>query len=137
MVKALAEGGGEGQCVGRPTWGEILWREHHHHLTRFTATLEALKITLPYLPPQPTEAPKPHEGPTPDVPDKFLDGVTQAVMVSPVRLGSSGVVVDESTLLHLQLLDPRDPFTRRHLSLDTHERVADLQEQLTAWHLTR
>ncbi|KAG7156652.1 E4 ubiquitin-protein ligase UFD2-like 3 [Homarus americanus] len=77
------------------------------------------------------------EGPcgerTESCPEKFLDSVTQAVMEAPVLLHSSKMVVDESTLIHLLLTSPSDPFTRCPLDPDTYSRLPDLQDDIVAW----
>ncbi|KAG7156657.1 E4 ubiquitin-protein ligase UFD2-like 5 [Homarus americanus] len=70
---------------------------------------------------------------TESCPERFLDSVTQAVMEAPVLLHSSKMVVDESTLIHLLLTSPSDPFTRCPLDSDTYSRLPDLQDDIVAW----
>ncbi|KAG7156655.1 Ubiquitin conjugation factor E4 A-like 1 [Homarus americanus] len=77
--------------------------------------------------------PKPCEERTKSCPERFLDSVTQAVMEAPVLLHSSKMVVDESTLIHLLLTSPSDPFTRCPLDPDTYSRLPDLQDDIVAW----
>ena len=53
-----------------------------------------------------------------EIPDEFLDPITQELMKDPVKLPSSGAVVDRSTITRHLLSDQTDPFNRSFLSLD-------------------
>lgn len=113
---------------GRHTVLDVLRRDHGAHVALVAAKLEQVGLSLPDLPPPDADAEE-------AFPEEFVDSVTQDLMEAPVRLGSSGMVVDEATLIHLQLVKPLDPFTRRPLALDTHARLPLLQERLRAWRL--
>lgn len=116
---------------GRHAVLDVLRRDHGSHIAHVAAKLEQVGLSLPDLPTPDADAEDP------PYPEEFLDSVTQDLMEAPVRLGSSGMVVDEATLIHLQLVKPLDPFTRRPLAKDTHARLPHLQERLTAWRLER
>lgn len=65
---------------------------------------------------------------------EFEDKVTHCTMVSPVKLGTSGEVVDEASLVHLLLeKEPRDPFTRKPLDTAKHIRLPELKAQIDQW----
>ncbi|XP_045624606.1 uncharacterized protein [Procambarus clarkii] len=79
--------------------------------------------------------PTPEES-TEECPEQFVDSLTQAVMEAPVLLQSSKMVVDESTLVHLLLEFPSDPFTRCPLDPGSFSRLPDLQADIAAWRNT-
>jgi len=65
---------------------------------------------------------------------EFEDKVTHCTMISPVKLGTSGEVVDEASLVHLLLEKiPRDPFTRKPLDSEKHIRLPELKAQINLW----
>ena len=49
------------------------------------------------------------------MPEEFLDTLTYNVMKNPVKLPSSGNVIDKLTIKKHLLNDKTDPFTREHL----------------------
>jgi ubiquitin conjugation factor E4 B len=53
-----------------------------------------------------------------DVPDEFLDPLTFVLMQDPVRLPTSGTVLDRSTITQHLLSNNIDPFNRQPLTLD-------------------
>ncbi|PJF16742.1 hypothetical protein PSACC_03438 [Paramicrosporidium saccamoebae] len=53
-----------------------------------------------------------------EVPDEFLDPLMFTVMREPVRLPTSNMVVDRSTIVAHLLNDPTDPFNRKPLTLE-------------------
>jgi ubiquitin conjugation factor E4 B len=53
-----------------------------------------------------------------EVPDEFLDPLLFTLMVNPVKLPSSEVVIDLSTIRTHLLSDPHDPFNRQPLKLE-------------------
>lgn len=57
-------------------------------------------------------------------------------MESPVLLHSSKMVVDDSTLVHLLLVSPSDPFTRCPLDIGSYSRLPNLQADIAAWRNT-
>ncbi|KAG7158533.1 E4 ubiquitin-protein ligase UFD2-like 8 [Homarus americanus] len=106
--------------------GALLWRDHGYQLCFLTR--QATEGGCPFL--------KIHKvcgERTESCPKRFLDSVTQAVMEAPVLLHSSKMVVDESTLIHLLLTSPSDPFTRCPLDPDTYSRLPDLHNDIVAW----
>lgn len=66
-------------------------------------------------------------------PEDFVDSVTQAVMEAPVLLHSSNMVVDESTLIHLLLVSPTDPFTRVPLDHGSYSRLPQLKDKIDSF----
>ncbi|CAL4065988.1 unnamed protein product [Meganyctiphanes norvegica] len=74
---------------------------------------------------------------TDDCIPEFYDKVTHCTMISPVKLGTSGEVVDEASLVHLLLEKiPRDPFTRKPLDSEKHMRLPELKAQIDLWRAT-
>ncbi|XP_071552338.1 uncharacterized protein [Panulirus ornatus] len=78
-----------------------------------------------------------NEESTEECPERFMDSVTQTVMEAPVMLASSNMVVDESTLMHLLLVSPKDPFTRQPLDQGSYTRLPDLRAEIDAWRNSR
>ena len=104
----------------------VLRENHTTELMAIQSALSAVEIRLRHVP-------RLGESNTPDdVPEEFLDAVTSGVMTNPVRLPSSGEVVDASTYVYLVLTKPEDPFTRATL-IGSPERVTDLKERINIW----
>lgn len=59
-----------------------------------------------------------------DVPERFVDPLTCVIMEHPIRLSTSNVVIDRSTLRQIMLNDQIDPFNR--LPIDESQCVPDL-----------
>lgn len=51
-----------------------------------------------------------------DVPDEFLDPIMQTLMLDPVKLPTSGKVMDRSVIMRILLTEHLDPFNRAELS---------------------
>ncbi|KAG7172447.1 E4 ubiquitin-protein ligase UFD2-like 6 [Homarus americanus] len=77
--------------------------------------------------------PRPCEEQTDNCPEMYIDSVTQQVMEAPVLLKSSKMIVDESTLVHLLLVSPTDPFTRCPLYPGSYTRLPHLRDEIVAW----
>ncbi|KAK3864856.1 hypothetical protein Pcinc_029481 [Petrolisthes cinctipes] len=70
-------------------------------------------------------------------PERFLDGLTQTPMESPVLLRRSQVTVDETTLVYLLLQKaPQCPFTRTPLHYGSFCRIPKLHQEIHAWRTT-
>mmetsp|Transcript_20293 Transcript_20293/g.35016 ORF Transcript_20293/g.35016 Transcript_20293/m.35016 type:complete len:588 (-) Transcript_20293:27-1790(-) len=68
-----------------------------------------------------------------DVPDEFLDPVMSTLMRDPVKLPTSGVVMDKSIIERHLLSDPIDPFNRMPLSADMLVPEGELKARIEAW----
>ncbi|KAG7172463.1 E4 ubiquitin-protein ligase UFD2-like 7 [Homarus americanus] len=77
--------------------------------------------------------PRPCEEQTDNCPEMYIDSVTQQVMEAPVLLKSSKMIVDESTLVHLLLVSPTDPFTRCPLYPGSYTRLPHLRDDIVVW----
>lgn len=90
---------------------DIMQKDHSQQLIEIDKRLNDLKLILNNLPKTVQE--KKSE----DCPPEFLDAVTHSMMHAPIRLKTSGEVIDVATLIILLLEeDPRDPFTRSPLN---------------------
>ena len=67
---------------------------------------------------------------TADAPDEFLDPVTCELMLDPVKLPSSGTVVDRKTIRQQLMNDPVDPFSRASLKIEDVIGQDDLKESI-------
>lgn len=71
-----------------------------------------------------------------EIPDEFIDPLTYTLMHSPVRLRTSNVVLDRTTLKAHLLNDPHDPFNRKLIDvhggdvIDEHELKAKIEQWL-------
>lgn len=70
-----------------------------------------------------------------EVPDEFLDPITCALMDNPVRLPTSGKVMDHSTIARHLLSDAKDPFNRAPLTIEDVIPDDDLKQRITIWKL--
>ena len=69
-----------------------------------------------------------------DFPSSYEDAVTSLVMYEPVKLSTSGQVVDISTLLQILLRETAlDPFTRQPLQDVEHQHQYCLQKEISMW----
>ena len=65
-----------------------------------------------------------------DAPEEYLDPITADVMEDPVKLPSSGQVVDRFTIEQILLNDPTDPFNRSPLSKSELIPLPELKEKI-------
>ncbi|KAL4240196.1 Ubiquitin conjugation factor E4 A [Mactra antiquata] len=68
-----------------------------------------------------------------DAPDEFLDPIMGTLMKDPVKLPTSGNIVDRAIISRHILSDQIDPFNRQPLTLDMVEPVDDLRNRIHAW----
>ncbi|CAG0913717.1 unnamed protein product [Notodromas monacha] len=68
-----------------------------------------------------------------DAPEEFLDPIMSTLMKDPVRLPTSGNIVDRPTIARHLLSDQSDPFNRQPLTMDIVEPVNDLRERIKVW----
>jgi len=66
-------------------------------------------------------------------PDEFLDPISCTLMMDPVRLPSSGQVVDKSIISRHLLSDEKDPFNRSPLTLDQVIPLPELRARIVQW----
>jgi hypothetical protein len=72
-----------------------------------------------------------------DAPEEFLDPITAACMADPVRLPSSGVVVDRSTVARHLVTQATDPFSRQPLAMGDVTPDIALALRIAAWRAGR
>lgn len=65
-----------------------------------------------------------------EVPDEFLDPIMSTLMDNPVRLPTSGNIMDRDVISRILLSDQFDPFNRAFLSEDMLEDQPDLKAQI-------
>jgi hypothetical protein len=68
-----------------------------------------------------------------DVPDEFLDPIQYTIMRDPVKLPSSGAVMDRGTILRHLLTDQRDPINRDKLTPEMLQPDVELKARIDAW----
>jgi ubiquitin conjugation factor E4 B len=68
-----------------------------------------------------------------DAPEEFLDPILNTLLRDPVRLPTSGSIVDRSTIAQHLLNDETDPFNRQPLKLSMVEPLPELKERIEAW----
>ena len=68
-----------------------------------------------------------------DIPDDYLDPIMGTLMKDPVRLPTSGTVVDRDTIERHLINDPKDPFNRKDLKVDMLEPVPELKQEIEGW----
>lgn len=68
-----------------------------------------------------------------DAPDEFLDPIMSTLMLDPVRLPSSKVTVDRTTIARHLLSDQSDPFNRSPLTMDQVKSDVELRERIETW----
>lgn len=68
-----------------------------------------------------------------DAPDEFLDPLMQEFMTDPVKLPTSGNIVDRRTITQHLLNDDTDPFNRKKLSIDDVAPAEELKAKMMLW----
>lgn len=68
-----------------------------------------------------------------NIPEEYLDPILFNLMVDPVRLPTSHMVVDRSTIQAHLLNDPHDPFNRQPLKIDEVEPATELKAEIDAF----
>ena len=68
-----------------------------------------------------------------EAPEEFLDPLMMSVMDDPVRLPTSGHIVDRSVILQHLLNDKHDPFSRQPLTEEMLEPQPELKAKIEAW----
>ena len=72
-----------------------------------------------------------------DAPEEFLDSITGFIMVNPVRLQSSSMYVDASTIARLKEVGSKnDPFTGCPIEFDECEIDLAMKQRLDEWYAT-
>ncbi|KAJ2747151.1 Ubiquitin conjugation factor E4 [Coemansia sp. BCRC 34301] len=66
-------------------------------------------------------------------PDEYLDPLLASLIMDPVRLPTSGNIMDLSAIKGQLLSDPRDPFNRAPLTIDMLEPMPELKEEIRKW----
>ncbi|KAJ1898547.1 Ubiquitin conjugation factor E4, partial [Kickxella alabastrina] len=66
-------------------------------------------------------------------PEQYLDPLLASLIKDPVRLPTSGNIMELSAIKGQLLSDPRDPFNRASLTVDMLEPVPELKEEIAAW----
>lgn len=65
-----------------------------------------------------------------NIPDEYLDPILFNLMVDPVKLPTSQMIVDRSTIQAHLLNDPHDPFNRQPLKIEDVEAMSDLKAEI-------
>ncbi|CAH8545764.1 unnamed protein product [Schistosoma turkestanicum] len=68
-----------------------------------------------------------------DAPDEFIDPIMGCLMEDPVRLPTSGHIVDRKTIYRHLLNDSTDPFNRQPLTMPQVEPQDQLRSTIRAW----
>ncbi|KAH3871035.1 ubiquitin conjugation factor E4 A-like [Dreissena polymorpha] len=68
-----------------------------------------------------------------DAPEEFLDPIMGTLMRDPVKLPTSGNIVDRSIISRHILSDQIDPFNRQPLTLDMVVPMTELKEKIDTW----
>ena len=68
-----------------------------------------------------------------EAPEEFLDPLMMSLMDDPVRLPTSGHIVDRSVIMQHLLNDKHDPFSRQPLTADMLEPQPELKAKIEAW----
>ncbi|KAJ1821415.1 Ubiquitin conjugation factor E4 [Coemansia sp. RSA 2598] len=66
-------------------------------------------------------------------PEEYLDPLLASLITDPVRLPTSGTIMDLAVIKGQLLSDPRDPFNRAMLTADMLEPVPELKQEIAAW----
>lgn len=72
-----------------------------------------------------------------EIPDEFLDPIMQTMMEDPVRLPTSGHIMERSVIARCLLTESIDPFNRAELKEDMLEPVPELKAKIDAWVATQ
>ncbi|KAI3383698.1 hypothetical protein SNEBB_004941 [Seison nebaliae] len=70
---------------------------------------------------------------TTDAPDNYLDPLMNTLMLKPVKLPTSGKIMDRSVIVRHLLNVNQDPFNRQELNEDMLEPMNDLQREIQNW----
>ncbi|KAJ2783964.1 Ubiquitin conjugation factor E4, partial [Coemansia linderi] len=68
-----------------------------------------------------------------EAPDEYLDPLLASLITDPVRLPTSGNIMDLSAIKGQLLSDPRDPFNRAPLTIDMLEPMPELKAEIAKW----
>ena len=68
-----------------------------------------------------------------DTPSHYFDPIMSVLMLDPVKLPSSGQIVDRQTIARHLLSDQNDPFNREPLTLDKVIPQDDLKKEILDW----
>lgn len=68
-----------------------------------------------------------------EIPDEFLDPLMFTLMEDPVKIATSGVTVDRSTIVAHLLNDPHDPFNRMPLTMEQVHPDKELYQRILAF----
>ena len=68
-----------------------------------------------------------------NAPPQYIDTMMASLMRDPVRLPTSGNILDRSTIEQCLLNDPIDPFNRQPLSADMLEPLLELKQEISEW----
>ncbi|KAJ1474819.1 U-box domain-containing protein [Baffinella frigidus] len=68
-----------------------------------------------------------------EAPEEFMDPIMQTLMLDPVKLPSSGVIVDRKVIVRHLMTDPHDPFNRAPLDQDDLVDMPALKEQIAQY----
>eukprot|EP00798_Chlamydomonas_sp_ICE-L_P017518 gene17518-23836_t len=68
-----------------------------------------------------------------EIPEEFVDPITQHLMRNPVILPDSQVTLDRSTIARHLLTQAADPFSRKELSIDMVKSDDELRDRIRAW----
>ncbi|KAJ2778192.1 Ubiquitin conjugation factor E4 [Coemansia interrupta] len=66
-------------------------------------------------------------------PEQYLDPLLASLITEPVRLPTSGSVMDLAVIKGQLLSDPRDPFNRAKLTVDMLEPMPELKNEIAEW----
>eukprot|EP01042_Synura_sphagnicola_P003349 gene3349-4148_t len=70
-------------------------------------------------------------------PEEFLDPFLNTLMRDPVRLRTSGSIVDRAIANHFVLRDRKDPFNHMRLTSDMLEPLPDLANRIREWRIKK
>jgi len=68
-----------------------------------------------------------------EIPDEFLDPIMQDMMTDPVRLPTSGNIMDRKNIHRIIMADDADPFNRMPLKLEMLEPLPELRAKIRAF----
>lgn len=72
-----------------------------------------------------------------EIPDEFLDPIMCTLMVDPVKLPSSGTIMDRASIERHLLNDPKDPFNRSPLSPEMLIPQTELKEKIEQFKISK
>ncbi|KAK4304768.1 hypothetical protein Pmani_023282 [Petrolisthes manimaculis] len=118
----------------KSVWVKVL-QDHSHVFPRFTRQTQAMGLSIHFLSAYAGAKEASWAEEMEEVPTKYLDSLTQDIMTEPVRLLTSGMTVDHSTIITLLLtsITPFDPFTRMPLCHGSFKRLPRLKRQIREW----